>query len=37
MPLRHIINPFHIDIDPMERLLLINFEKDSDALSIHGA
>lgn len=24
--------PFHIDIDPMERLLLVNFEKDPDAV-----
>ncbi|MFN3331954.1 MAG: hypothetical protein ACK47M_05535 [Caldilinea sp.] len=30
MPLRHIVNPFCIDIDPMERLLLVNFEKDPD-------
>jgi len=34
MPLRHIINPFHIDIDPMERLLLVNFEKDPDTTYI---
>jgi len=25
-----IINPFHIAVDPMERLLLVNFEKDPD-------
>jgi hypothetical protein len=25
-----IINPFHIAIDPMERLLLVNFEQDPD-------
>ena len=30
MNLKHIINPFRIDIDPMERLLLVNFEKDPD-------
>jgi hypothetical protein len=29
-----IINPFSIDIDPMERLLLINFEKDADSVYI---
>ena len=29
-----IINPFKINIDPMERLLLLNFEKDPDALYI---
>ena len=27
-------NPFHIAIDPMERLLLVNFEKDPDSLYI---
>ena len=25
-----MIIPFHIDIDPMKRLLLVNFEKDPD-------
>jgi len=29
-----IINPFRIDIDPMERLLLVNFENDPDTLYI---
>lgn len=29
-----ILNPFRIDIDPMERLLLVNFEKDPDTLYI---
>jgi len=29
-----IINPFRIDIDPMERLLLVNFEKDPDSVYI---
>jgi hypothetical protein len=29
-----IINPFLIDIDPMERLLLVNFEKDSDSVYV---
>jgi len=28
--MEHVINPFCIDVDPMERLLLINFEKDPD-------
>jgi len=28
------INPFRIDFDPMERLLLINFEKDPDSLYV---
>lgn len=28
------VNPFTIDIDPMERLLLINFEKDADSVYI---
>jgi hypothetical protein len=28
------INPFCIDIDPMERLLLVNFEKDPDTIYI---
>lgn len=27
---KHIINPFRIAIDPMERLLLVNFEQDPD-------
>jgi hypothetical protein len=31
---RHLLNPFRIDIDPMERLLLVNFEKDPDHLYI---
>jgi hypothetical protein len=26
--------PFHISIDPMEKLLLVNFEKDSDSIYI---
>ncbi len=29
-----ILNPFRIDIDPMQRLLLINFEKDPDSVYI---
>jgi len=29
-----IINPFRLDIDPMERLLLVNFEKDPDAVYV---
>jgi hypothetical protein len=29
-----ILNPFRIAIDPMERLLLVNFEKDPDRLYI---
>jgi hypothetical protein len=29
---RHIINPFEIAIEPMERLLLINIENDPDSL-----
>jgi len=29
---RQIINPFHIEIEPMERLLLINIENDPDSL-----
>ena len=29
-----IIFPFSIDIDPMERLLLVNFEKDPDSIYI---
>lgn len=28
----YLINPFHIKIDPMERLLLLNFEKDPDSI-----
>jgi hypothetical protein len=28
----NFILPFRIDVDPMERLLLINFEKDPDSL-----
>lgn len=28
------LHPFRIDIDPMERLLLINFEKDPDSLYV---
>jgi hypothetical protein len=28
------LNPFHIAIDPMERLFLVNFEKDPDSLYI---
>jgi len=30
----NFVIPFHIDVDPMERLLLINFEKDPDSLYI---
>ncbi|MCC5908140.1 MAG: hypothetical protein JJU13_18130 [Balneolaceae bacterium] len=30
----HIFSPFQIDIDPMERLLLINFENDPDSLYV---
>jgi hypothetical protein len=30
MNLTHIVHPFRIDIDPMERLLLVNFEQDPD-------
>lgn len=30
MGITSVINPFGIDIDPMERLLLINYEKDPD-------
>jgi hypothetical protein len=29
-----LFSPFRIDIDPMERLLLINFEKDPDSLYV---
>ena len=29
-----IINPFHIAIDPMERLLLVNFEQDPDTIYV---
>ncbi len=29
-----LLNPFRIDIDPMERLLLINIENDPDSLYI---
>jgi hypothetical protein len=29
-----ILNPFVIDIEPMEKLLLVNFEKDPDAFYI---
>ena len=29
-----LYNPFHIAIDPMERILLVNFEKDPDSLYI---
>lgn len=28
----HLLNPFTINIDPMNRLLLVNFEKDPDTL-----
>lgn len=28
----HLFSPFNIQIDPMERLLLINFENDSDSI-----
>ncbi|TCT16035.1 hypothetical protein EDC18_10249 [Natranaerovirga pectinivora] len=31
---RYIINPFKIDIAPMKRLLLVNFEKDPDMIYI---
>ena len=30
----NVINPFQINIDPMERLLLINFEKDPDTVYV---
>ncbi|TVR76717.1 MAG: hypothetical protein EA412_12760 [Chitinophagaceae bacterium] len=30
----HILNPFSIDIDPMSKLLLVNFEKDPDSVYI---
>lgn len=30
----HFINPFRIEIDPMDRLLLVNFEKDPDVTYI---
>lgn len=29
-----LVSPFHIDIDPMERLLLINIENDPDTLYV---
>jgi hypothetical protein len=29
-----VYNPFRIDVDPMERLLLVNFEKDPDSVYI---
>lgn len=29
-----LFNPFHVAIDPMERLLIVNFEKDPDSLYI---
>jgi len=29
-----ILNPFQIDIDPMERLLLVNFEKNPDTIYV---
>ncbi|MBK9254000.1 MAG: hypothetical protein IPM42_00785 [Saprospiraceae bacterium] len=32
--MKSIIFPFHINIDPMARLLLVNFEKDPDSLYI---
>jgi hypothetical protein len=32
--MQQIINPFEIAIEPMERLLLVNFEKDPDSLYI---
>ncbi|MDG5789800.1 hypothetical protein QA612_20285 [Evansella sp. AB-P1] len=31
---KHIINPFQINIEPMERLLLINFEKSPDDIYV---
>ncbi|MDR5659887.1 hypothetical protein RH915_10340 [Serpentinicella sp. ANB-PHB4] len=31
---QYLINPFKIDVDPMERLLLINFEKDPDTIYV---
>ncbi len=34
MNLRKFINPFHITVDPMERLLLVNFEQDPDQLPV---
>jgi len=33
-PGRYIIQPFRIDVAPMERLLLINFEEDPDSVYI---
>ncbi len=32
--MNRLINPFSIQIDPMERLLLVNFEKDPDEIYI---
>jgi len=32
--MRLLLNPFYIDIDPMLRLLLVNFEKDPDTLYV---
>lgn len=29
-----ILNPFQIDIDPMERLLLVNFDKNPDTIYV---
>jgi hypothetical protein len=29
-----VIFPFSIEIDPMERLLLVNFEKDPDSIYV---
>ncbi len=29
-----ILNPFALSVDPMERLLLVNFEKDPDSTYI---
>lgn len=32
MNTRQFVNPFLIEIDPIERLLLVNFESDPDTL-----
>ncbi len=31
---KRIYNPFQISIDPMERLLLVNFEKNPDTIYV---
>lgn len=30
----HFLSPFSIDIEPMSRLLLVNFEKDPDTVYV---